>query len=303
MLSRLARVGMCCVLLFPGSLVFASTMASNAAQRGVAASALMLDDDPAATAAADAPDYASNYSHKIDNNPSMAGNTPEDDARPGVYYFNLGASAFLHKDYVHAISMYEVAASWAYKPAAYNLAVMYARGQGVAVDMPRAMAWIALAAERNDQQYVDTRELIYSLLSKEQFEQANALWRDLKKTYGDDVAMPRAKARWAEVRSGMTGSRVGSTAAPLAVGIPSPHVAQLPPPPNAGGPTRVNTTAADMIRGDKTDGSIAYAQFHESENPYDPKFERPALGTATVGPLIPAKEGTQSKSEESAPQR
>jgi len=250
----------------------------------------------------DAPSYDSNYSHSIDSNPGMAGNTPEDEARPGVYFFNQGASAFLHNDYQHAINMYQVAASWAYKPAAYNLAVIYARGQGVPVDLPRAMAWIALASERNDKQYVEVRELIYSLLTKQQFEQANAIWRELKKTYGDDVAMPRAKARWAEVRSCMTGSRVGSTAAPLAVGIPSPHVSKLPPPPNAAGPRMVNTTAADMIRGDKSDGSIAYAQFRESSNPYDPKFERQSAGTATVGPLIPDQEHASEKREPAKPQ-
>ena len=41
--------------------------------------------------------------------------------------------------------MYETSASWAYKPAHYNLAVMYAKGEGVPVDRPRAMAWAAHA--------------------------------------------------------------------------------------------------------------------------------------------------------------
>src|SRR4029079_16399920 len=75
-------------------------------------------------------------------------NTPEADARPGEYYFKIGARAFQKNDSKFAIQMYEVAASWAYKPAAYNLGVMYARGQGTPVDFPRALAWMALAAER-----------------------------------------------------------------------------------------------------------------------------------------------------------
>ena len=53
-----------------------------------------------------------------------------------------------------AIDMYENSASWAYKPAQYNLAVMYMNGEGVPVDKPRAMAWAALAAERSEQEYV-----------------------------------------------------------------------------------------------------------------------------------------------------
>lgn len=285
MLRKLAiACGVGGVLLQPAFAASAVSAAQNLAQ-GIERSTLS-----AGMMGGDAPSYDSQYSHSMSDNPGMVGNTPEDDARPGVYFFNLGASAFLHNDYAHAIEMYQVAASWAYKPAAYNLAVMYARGQGIPVDLPRAMAWIALAAERNDPQYVEVREVIYPLLSKEQFEQANVIWRELKKTYGDDVAMPRAKARWAEVRAGMTGSRVGSTAAPLAVGIPSPHVATLPViAPDGSSPGRSNTTAADMIRGDKTDSSIAYAQFRETNNPYDPKLERQPLGTATVGPLSEVK--------------
>jgi TPR repeat protein len=75
-----------------------------------------------------------------------AQDTPEADARPGEYYFLRGARAFQKKDYEFAIQMYEVAASWAFKPAEYNLAVMYARSQGVPADLPRGMAWMALAA-------------------------------------------------------------------------------------------------------------------------------------------------------------
>ena len=207
--------------------------------------------------AAIAPSYDSNYTAAVNNDARRAGNTPEDDARPGVYFFNLGANAFMHDDYAHAIDMYRVAASWAYKPAEYNLAVIYARGEGVPVDLPRAMAWIALAVERNDKRYVEARELIYSLLTREQFDQANVIWRELKRTYGDEVAMPRAKWRWREARSSMTGSRVGASNGPLSV----------------------------RINGDRTDGSIAYRQLRESNDPYDPKFEQPRVGIATVGPL------------------
>jgi tetratricopeptide (TPR) repeat protein len=238
-----------------------------------------------------APNYHSNAAEAAQAIPSAAGRMPEDDARPGEYYFKLGANAFQHKDYAHAVKMYEVAASWAYKPAQFNLGVMYARGQGVPVDLPRAMAWMALAAERNDQEYVDAKEVVYSAMSKEQFEQANALWRELKKTYGDDVAMPRAKARWAEVRNNATGSHVGAAAGPLLVGATPAHVAKLPPTTAGGGaPPHMATEGADVFAGgDRTDGSTAYKQLRESNNPYDPKFTRPEVGIATVEPLQPVK--------------
>ena len=221
--------------------------------------------------------------------------TPEADARPGEYYFLLGAHAFRKSDYTFAIQMYEVAAAWAFKPAEYNLGVMYSRGQGVPVDLPRGMAWMALAAERDEKRYVDAREVIYAEMSKEQFEQANAIWRELKKTYGDEVALRRAKARWAQVRASMTGSRVGSVGN-MTVGIPNANGGDpsFPKPANEAmkkslqslGITMAQSTAtspAEATGGEGVDASIAYRQLRESDNPYDPKFKNSAIGRATVG--------------------
>jgi hypothetical protein len=241
-----------------------------------------------------APSYESDYVAELRKR-GNGENTPEADARVGEQYFLRGAEAYRKADFKFAIQMYQVAASWAYKPAEYNLGVMYARGQGTDVDLPRAMAWMALAAERNDKHYVEARETVYASLSKEQFEQANEIWRELKKTYGDDVALRRAKARWAEVRANMTGSRVGSSG-PLSVGIPnaSGGDASSPKPGNTimaavlkrDGVTSIRSSAAtpaEVTGGSGVDGSIAYRQFREGDNPYDPKFKVES-GTAIVGP-------------------
>jgi len=223
-------------------------------------------------------------------------NTPEADARPGEYYFMVAVHAFRKNDFAFAIQMYEVAASWAFKPAEYNLGVMYSRGQGVPVDMARGMAWMALAAERNEKRYVDAREVIYAELTKEQFEQANCIWRELKKTYGDEVALRRARARWAQVKSSMTGSRVGSVGN-LSVGMPN---ANMGDPSNQKKQTtgaNVHTsagTAGEITGGTGVDGSIAYRQLRESDNPYDPKFKQ-AIGTATVGEPSAVKAKTPDK--------
>lgn len=233
--------------------------------------------------------------------------TPEADARPGQYYFLEAVHAFRKKEYAFAIQMYQVAASWAYKPAEYNLGVIYARGQGVPVDLPRAMAWMALAAERNEDRYVQAREAVYAALTKEQFDEANSIWRDLKKTYGDGVALRRAKAHWAEVRSHMTGSRVGFVGN-LSVGMPNPgsgvsqdsrlatRLAEMNSGKSAAGAHSAGlnagpTTAGEVLGGGGVDGSIAYRQLRESDNPYDPKFDKSALGKATVGPIEEVKAG------------
>jgi hypothetical protein len=224
-------------------------------------------------------------------------NTPEADARPGEYYFLLATNAFRKNDFAFAIQMYQVAASWAFKPAEYNLAIMYSRGQGIPVDLPRGMAWMALAAERNEKRYVDAREVVYAEMTTEQFEQANAIWRELKKTYGDEVALRRAKVRWAQVRASMTGSRVGSVGN-LSVGMPNPNggdpssAKQMAPvlPPGVSYVRSTVSSPAEVTGGEGVDGSIAYRQFRESDNPYDPKFQTSSLGRATVGPPTTLKE-------------
>ena len=281
--------------LITGFALLACSAAALAPRLTLAAStdAVFISSAPSTATAETAP-YDSEYAAAA-RDMGNGFNTPEADARPGEYYFLLAVHAYSKKDFTFAIQMYEVAAAWAYKPAEYNLAIMYARGQGVPVDLPRGMAWMALAAERNEKRYVDAREVVYAETTKDQFEQANVIWRELKKTYGDEVALRRAKARWAQVKTSMTGSRVGS-AGNLTVGVPSPSSGDPGHPKilsavvaeklKKGGvpiPRSSATTPAEATGGQGVDGTIAYRQFRESDNPYDPKFKNPAIGRATVG--------------------
>ena len=219
--------------------------------------------------------------------PSYVAGTPESDARPGQYYFNLGAEAFRRQQYRHAIDMYRVAASWAYKPAEYNLGVMYALGQGVPVDLPRAAAWMTLAAERKDPTYVHALGLVRAQLTAEQATQADTILQELNPTYGDKHALLRAKTRWAQVRASMTGSRVGSMSSPLAVGSNSVSSNGGTSMSNGAMSKPISTSPGELTGSADIDGSIAYQQLTASSNPYDAKF-RAQTGTATVGPLTPA---------------
>ncbi len=225
---------------------------------------------------------------------SFKAGTPEEDARPGQKYFFEAVRAVKKRQFRFAIDMYKVAASWAYKPAEYNLGVMYLKGEGIPVDLPRAMAWFALAAERNDQHYVDVREAVYAQLSADQFEQANVIWRELNATYGDAVAMRRAKWRWAQTKAAMTGSRVGM---PGNLKIGGSLQGQTPRSSGADGKGMADANksyAGGIFAGGMVDGSVAYRQLQESDNPYDPKFEwhRSPMptGAATVRRLIPVDE-------------
>ena len=218
-------------------------------------------------------------------------NTPQDDGRPGEYFFYLGALANQRHDFTHAIAMYEISASWAYKPAQYNLGVLYLNGHGSEVDLPRAMAWFALAAERGETQYVYAKQLLYAHLTPAQFEQANEIWRELLPTYGDATALVRAKARWREVLMSATGSRVGSAAPHMLaggmVGLAGHH---QPANYDVGNGGIMATTPGEVTGVHNTDGAIAYEQLRASRNPYDPKFETDLLsGTVTVGILTPIR--------------
>ena len=253
-----------------------------------------IDDKPVAATTHVADDG------KEDNSRSF--NTPTDDGRPGEYYFALGVQAVKKGDFEHAIAMYKVSASWAYKPAEYNLGVMYLNGQGTPVDLPTALAWMALAAERNDAQYVRARQLVYGHLTPEQYEQANVIWRDLLPTYGDEAAMPRAKSRWREARDNATGSRVGSGAAHVMVGGADGSPNHMNSPNydvHSGGHTVGNP--AEMAGVHQGDGSVAYQALRSTDNPYDPKV-MPVSGQVSVGSLsaVNKKEGDAAKDQASS---
>ena len=222
---------------------------------------------------------------------------PQSDAKLGEIYFSRGVEAVRHKDYKFAVEMYEAAASWAYKPAEYNLAVMYMRGEGIPIDRPRALAWAALAAERNDKRYVEAREVIYADLGKDEFEQANAVYRDLKPKFGDDTALRRANSKWVETRNAATGSLLGFTGN-LAVGqddpgrfgfqVPTEKQAQAARAPVRKGPADGFAIGAfGFTGGEQVDGSVAYRALREASGPYDPKL---TAGQVLVGPLEPGEE-------------
>ena len=68
-------------------------------------------------------------------------NTPEADGRPGEYYFLLGARAYRHHDYAHAVAMWKGAASWAAAGAGFAaLAAASASLAEISAGLPWPMA-------------------------------------------------------------------------------------------------------------------------------------------------------------------
>jgi hypothetical protein len=205
-------------------------------------------------------------------------------ARPGLYYFNKGAKAFKKGQPTFAIEMYETSAAYAYKPAQYNLAIIYAKGQGVPINLPRALAWATLAAERSDEHYAAARNAIHAALDPEQLGEADRLLKSLIPKYADEFAMKRAKSRWRDAKLAATGSHLGFVGG-LKVGSPgnargSSQTSEARDQQSAA----VSATSWDVVGDKSIDGSLVYRQLQESDNPYDPKF-RERTGTVKVGEL------------------
>ncbi len=213
--------------------------------------------------------------------------SPEDDARPGQRFFHKGSVAYNRGDYGFAIDMYRVSASWAYNPSAYNLGLMYSEGDGVKVDLPRAMAWMTLAAQSGDAAYEHARKRIGAMLSTEQLARAESIFHQLEPDFGIKATSRRAKTRWLEVRRSATGSHTGFVGA-MTMGAFNPNTgANL----SGKGPTFI----ADLTSATATEGSQEYRPLWLSDNPYDPQFLQPT-GTATVGPLILSDEKVKPSS-------
>jgi hypothetical protein len=128
---------------------------------------------------------------------------------PGSYYFTKGNEYFRRDDPRSALRCWEIAAGWAMKDAQYNLGIAYFKGLGVPVDRPRGLAWLALAAERKDAQFTESAAAAWDQVGPAEHDQANAIWRELRKRYADAVALPLAEQRFNNEMAQITGSRVG----------------------------------------------------------------------------------------------
>lgn len=210
---------------------------------------------------------------------------PEDSARPGETFYYRAAAAWEKSKYAFARDMYRTSASWAYKPAQYSLGVMYFNGDGVAANRALGMAWLALAAERGDPAYVSYKDNAYTQMTEAEFSRANVLWREMKRTYGDAVALKRARNRWLQVRRAATGSHLGEGMGPMKVGglgrYGADHGAQIVNGWEATGPGSV-------------DAAVAYSRLRSTANPYDDAL-RQTTGTTNVGELIPISDEVKAR--------
>ena len=127
-----------------------------------------------------------------------------------------------------------------------------------------------------------------TLLTNVQFVETDELWSQLRKTYGDKVALRRAKAQWAWAKSQKPGSRVGGVVGELYVG--ASNAPQGRNQKGKSGKAAMFASGWGYLPSGSLDGSVAYRQFQQSDNPYSPVFEKSRGGKVDVGPLTPIHE-------------
>jgi TPR repeat protein len=131
---------------------------------------------------------------------------------PGVANYRKGLDLYKKGQPSAAIEAWEVSSGWAMKDAQYSLGLAYFKGDGIAADRPRGLAWLALAAERKNPRLQASLAAAWDSASEAEHQQANAIWRDLRKDYGDDVALPKARKRF-EAEVAQLSARAGKGSA------------------------------------------------------------------------------------------
>ena len=128
---------------------------------------------------------------------------------PGKYFESKGQFYLRKKDYHTALEMFERSGFWADKIAQYNVGIMYFNGIGIAVDRPRGVAWLRIAAQAHDDLAENVLQLATSTLSADELAEVDQLATQLNAKYGDQVAVTRALQHYSLELKSTTGSHLG----------------------------------------------------------------------------------------------
>lgn len=115
---------------------------------------------------------------------------------PGEVNYCLALKMWGKGDYRRGEEFLLLAAGWGSKPAQYSLGLAYFNGEGVAKDRPLGLAWLTLAAERDDPTFKAVLRAVYAAVSVDERNKAEVLYAKLREQYQDDVAAVRAKTRY-----------------------------------------------------------------------------------------------------------
>lgn len=94
------------------------------------------------------------------------------------------------------------------KYAQYMVGYMNRTGQGVPKNLPRALAWYRLAAERGEPVIVEVRDKLFRKLSPEEVARSNAIFVDLWQDLGDNRLILDLVREDVEILRKRTGTRI-----------------------------------------------------------------------------------------------
>lgn len=97
-------------------------------------------------------------------------------------------SAIEAQNYDQAFKLYRQAAIWGHKGAQYVLGELYLQGKGVAKDPVTGYAWLEVASEAPDRNFIRARKAAAKNLTDAQKQQADALAQKLVSSYGLEAA-------------------------------------------------------------------------------------------------------------------
>jgi TPR repeat protein len=117
---------------------------------------------------------------------------------PGDFYACRARYYFQRDHNLRGVSELEEAAYWASKEAQYTLGLIYFNGdmKDVSANRPLALAWLALAAERNDATHQQAYAIARAKSSDGEIQASEALLKKMKLKYADKVAGVRAMRRF-----------------------------------------------------------------------------------------------------------
>lgn len=116
---------------------------------------------------------------------------------PGEYHYCVAVRDWQHGRNRLGLEEAEYSAEWGEKRAQFELGVDYFDGRrGVAADRPLGLAWLTLAAERNDPQYLSILASAHAQATPAERQQAAVLMAKMGERYGDAHAQTRAERRY-----------------------------------------------------------------------------------------------------------
>ena len=115
---------------------------------------------------------------------------------PGAFNYCVARKDWQRGRYQAGLGMLRRAAAWGVKDAQLVLGLAYFNGEHVPADRPLGLAWLGLAAERQELRPVQLLASAYGKASPDERQRAQRLLDTMWATYGDPHAAVRADKRY-----------------------------------------------------------------------------------------------------------